>query len=42
MKLIWKDQRGVIIVLPSQVFIDRHTHQACIGVPWQRLGGFIW
>ena len=40
MKLVWHSKNGEIIALPSETFID--NDESCIGVPWRKMGDFIW
>ena len=42
MRLVWQEHNGVESLLPSKVFIEPGTKQACIGVPWRRPEDFIW
>ena len=41
-KLTWLENSGNKILLPSKVFTEPYGGKACIGVPWTRLGEFIW
>lgn len=41
-QLVWRQKNGTEVVLPSQVFIEKQTKEALIGIPWKRLGGFLW
>jgi hypothetical protein len=42
MRLVWKDKDGLETPLPSKVFVEQGTQQACLGIPWKKLESFLW